>query len=112
MEETAKLGQRAGLSACLLQVVMDNAVARLNSNAEKLQASGETMGDPIEISRLRREDYYSHRGLTEGDDILQTSAKRNNHQRCHQGAAAFLIMASGLEKVRGLVDYRCSLFLF
>jgi len=84
----------------LLQIVMDNAVARLTSNAEKLQASGETMGDPIEISRVRREDFYSHEGCAEGDDVVQASNKRSRKvQRGHQGLAAFLMMASGLEKV-------------
>lgn len=80
---------------------MDNAVARLVSNVEKLQASGETMGDPFEISRIRREDFQIHTGLTEGDDILQSLNKLSSvTDRGHQGPSAFLIMASGLDKVR------------
>lgn len=82
---------------------MDNAVARLVSNAEKLQASGETMGDPFEISRIRREDFNFHEGLTEGDDILQSANKDTAiTERGHQGPSAFLIMASGLDEVRWL----------
>ncbi|KAH0949198.1 hypothetical protein HN011_006296 [Eciton burchellii] len=81
-------------------IAMDNAVARLTSNAEKLQASGDTMGDPIEISRIRREDFYSHEGRAEGDNVLQASNRRQEDvKRRHQGAAAFLMMASGLEKL-------------
>lgn len=79
---------------------MDNAVARLASNAEKLQASGETMGDPFEISRFRREDFKNHQGQAEGDDILQAQKKPSSQsERGHQGPGAFLIMASGLSKV-------------
>lgn len=80
---------------------MDNAVARLVSNAEKLQASGETMGDPFEISRIRREDFSFHEGRTEGDDILNSGKDSSGvTNRGHQGPSAFLIMASGLDKVR------------
>lgn len=84
----------------LRQIVMDNAVARLVSNAEKLQASGETMGDPFEISRIRREDFHFHEGRTEGDDIYQAPPEGSKTvNRGHQNPSAFLIMASGLGKV-------------
>lgn len=80
-------------------IAMDNAVAKLASNAEKLQASGETIGDPFEISRIRREDFQFHEGQAEGDDILQAGNKPSSATpRGHQGPAAFLIKASGLEK--------------
>lgn len=79
---------------------MDNTVARLVNNAEKLQASGETIGDPFEISRIRREDFLTHQGRAEGDDILQALNQPSSKiQRGHQGPAAFLIKASGLDKV-------------
>lgn len=79
---------------------MDNAVARLSSNAEKLQASGETMGDPFEISRIRREDFHFHEGIAEGDDIRQAVNQLSSKlPRGHQGPAAFLIKASGIDKV-------------
>lgn len=80
-------------------IAMDNAVARLVSNAEKLQASGETIGDPFEISRIRREDFRFHEGQAEGDDVLQANNKPSSRTpRGHQGPAAFLIMSSGLDK--------------
>lgn len=85
---------------------MDNAVARLASNAEKLQASGEAVGDPFEISRIRREDFLTHQGRAEGDDILQALNKLSSKvPRGHQGPAAFLIKASGLDKVLCLLLY-------
>lgn len=84
---------------------MDNAVARLVSNAEKLQASGETMGDPFEISRIRREDFHFHEGRTEGDDIYQAPPKGSSvTNRGHQNPSAFLIMASGLDKVKYILE--------
>lgn len=42
-------------SALVLQAVMDNGPARKNRIAEKLQALGEEVGDPFEISTVRRE---------------------------------------------------------
>ncbi|XP_034949850.1 putative aminopeptidase W07G4.4 [Chelonus insularis] len=88
----AKLAVGTGYS-----IVMDNAVARSVYNAEKLQASGELMGDPFEISRLRREDFKSHEASTEGDDIRQgANVLGSKLERGHQSLAAFLIMASGL----------------
>ncbi|XP_033209071.1 putative aminopeptidase W07G4.4 isoform X1 [Belonocnema kinseyi] len=80
-------------------VVMDNAVARQVSNGQKLQASGEAMGDPFEVSRLRREDFKFHEGRAEGDDVIQGVSKSSSQlERGHQGPAAFLIIASGLDK--------------
>ncbi|XP_020284550.1 putative aminopeptidase W07G4.4 [Pseudomyrmex gracilis] len=80
-------------------IVMDNAVARLASNAQKLQASGEVMGDPFEISQIRREDFATHAARAEGDDIVQALNQPSvKTPRGHQGPAAFLIKASGLDK--------------
>jgi len=39
----------------LLKAVMDNGPARKNRIAQKLQALGEEVGDPFEISTVRRE---------------------------------------------------------
>ncbi|KYQ59810.1 Putative aminopeptidase W07G4.4 [Trachymyrmex zeteki] len=96
----ATLTGHAVLTAGLgYSIAMDNAVARLASNAEKLQASGEAVGDPFEISRIRREDFLTHQGRAEGDDILQALNKLSSKvPRGHQGPAAFLIKASGLDK--------------
>ncbi|XP_018054500.1 PREDICTED: putative aminopeptidase W07G4.4 [Atta colombica] len=96
----ATLTGHAVLTAGLgYSIAMDNAVARLTSNAEKLQASGEVVGDPFEISRIRREDFLTHQGRAEGDNILQALNQLSSKiPRGHQGPAAFLIKASGLDK--------------
>lgn len=88
---------------------MDNAVAKLEFNAETLQASGDLMGDPVEVSKLRREDFQFHEGRLEGDDVLQAVNKRSSQlDRGHQGPAAFLIMASGLDKVDDDNSHLCA----
>ncbi len=37
------------------QAIVDNGPARDNETAQKLQAAGEEVGDPFEISTVRRE---------------------------------------------------------
>lgn len=39
----------------MLQIIMDNGPARKLNTAQKVQAAGDTMGDPFEISNIRRE---------------------------------------------------------
>lgn len=41
---------------------MDNAVARKEENSLQLSTLSERIGDPIEISTIRREDYKFHKG--------------------------------------------------
>jgi leucyl aminopeptidase len=85
----------------IFQIVIDNSVARTESNAYKLQACGEVMGDMFEVSILRRDDFASHKGKCEGDDLIQSAGKKTSAgtERGHQGPAAFLIVSSGLQKV-------------
>ncbi|KAG5893945.1 hypothetical protein JTB14_009692 [Gonioctena quinquepunctata] len=80
-------------------IVMDNGPARKNNNDQKLQEASEKIGDPFEISRIRREDFSNYKGVMEGDDVTQSLSKPSVQiSRGHQGPAAFLIMASGLDK--------------
>jgi hypothetical protein len=65
--------------------IMSNSAGRYID--QKLQNVGEQIGDPYEISRIRREDYDNHTSKSEYDDVLQISDKP---ARRHQGAAAFL----------------------
>lgn len=75
-------------------------MAKTISNAYKLQACGEVMGDPLEVSVLRREDFELHKGKGEGDDVIQSGSKSSaSTQRGHQAPVAFLMMSSGLNKV-------------
>ncbi|KAJ8684370.1 hypothetical protein QAD02_020162 [Eretmocerus hayati] len=80
-------------------IAMDNSVARTTSNAYRLQAAGDVMGDPFEVSIIRKEDFELHKGKSEGDDVIQSGSKSSAAtERGHQGPAAFLIKASGLDK--------------
>lgn len=45
------------------QIIIDNAVAKKEGYAVKLQEIGEFVGEPFEISSLRREDFTSNKGM-------------------------------------------------
>ncbi|CAH0555793.1 unnamed protein product [Brassicogethes aeneus] len=80
-------------------IIIDNGPARKEGNAQKMQIASDLIGDPIEISTLRREDISNHKGQAEGDDVVQGQAKPSTmSNRGHQGPMAFLLMASGLDK--------------
>nr|XP_006824473.1 PREDICTED: uncharacterized protein LOC100375552 [Saccoglossus kowalevskii] len=80
-------------------IVLDNGPAQKKKHAELLQKAGENVADPFEISRIRREDYTFHEGKSEYEDVLQSNnAPSTMTCRGHQSPAAFLIMASGLDK--------------
>lgn len=80
-------------------IVMDNGPARLAANAVRLAETGEAIGDPFEISRIRREDFRFYKSKCEGEDLVQSGMKSSgSNSRGHQGPGAFLIGASGLDK--------------
>ncbi|TWW60131.1 putative aminopeptidase W07G4.4 [Takifugu flavidus] len=80
-------------------IIMDNGPAHRNQNAADWQKAGEVLGDVFEVSRIRREDYEFHKGKSEYEDILQcNNLPSSATPRGHQTPAAFLIMASGLDK--------------
>ncbi|XP_059148740.1 putative aminopeptidase W07G4.4 [Physella acuta] len=80
-------------------IIMDNGPARNIGNAQRIQTIGEAYGDPFEISNIRREDYDFHKGKSEYEDLLQSNNQPSTMtNRGHQTPAAFLIMASGLDK--------------
>ncbi|NP_001279257.1 uncharacterized protein LOC767682 homolog [Callorhinchus milii] len=80
-------------------IVMGNGPAHQAKLTQELQAAGDKMGDFIEISTIRREDYELHKGKSEYEDILQANNQPSiSVSRGHQSASAFLIMASGLDK--------------
>uniref|UniRef100_A0A672MKS1 Putative aminopeptidase W07G4.4 n=1 Tax=Sinocyclocheilus grahami TaxID=75366 RepID=A0A672MKS1_SINGR len=61
--------------------------------------AGEVLGDLFEVSTIRREDYEFHKGKSEYEEILQSNNLPSSATpRGHQTPAAFLIMASGLDK--------------
>ncbi|XP_061585434.1 putative aminopeptidase W07G4.4 [Cololabis saira] len=80
-------------------IIMDNGPAHRNGTATKWQKAGEVLGDVFEVSSIRREDYDFHKGKSEYEDILQcNNLPSSATPRGHQTPAAFLIMASGLDK--------------
>lgn len=79
--------------------VMDNKVAENSGHGLEFSKAGLLIGDPSEISPLRREDFDFHRSKTYGEDLLQcNNLPSSRTPRGHQTPAAFLIMASGLDK--------------
>ncbi|XP_015758531.1 PREDICTED: putative aminopeptidase W07G4.4 [Acropora digitifera] len=80
-------------------IVLDNGPAAQTKFAQTVQEAGHVMGDPFEISTLRREDYEFTNEKSEYADVLQcNNAPSRRTPRGHQFPAAFLIRASGLDK--------------
>ncbi|MCE9679075.1 leucyl aminopeptidase family protein [Shewanella sp. AS1] len=78
--------------------VVENSVARDSQVGEQLQQWGEAWGEPLEISRLRREDYLKIVDPSGAGDIISSNnAPSSVTARGHQYPAAFLLKASGLE---------------
>lgn len=78
--------------------VMDNKVAENAGHGLNYCKAGEALGDPAEISPLRKEDFAFHRSPALGEDLLQcNNLPSSRTPRGHQTPAAFLIMASGLD---------------
>lgn len=79
--------------------VMDNKVAENAGHGLNFCKAGDILGDPAEISPLRREDFAFHRAKAYGEDLLQcNNLPSSRTPRGHQTPAAFLIMSSGLDK--------------
>ncbi|KAJ8005770.1 hypothetical protein DPEC_G00121340 [Dallia pectoralis] len=80
-------------------IIMDNGAAHRSGTAQQWQKAGELLGDLFEVSSIRREDYEFHKGKSEYEEILQSNnLPSTGTPRGHQTPAAFLIMASGLDK--------------
>jgi leucyl aminopeptidase len=78
---------------------IDNGPARENETSYKLQAAGEEVGDPFEISTVRREDFAFIADQGEVADVLQcNNAASSATSRGHQFPAAFLARVSGVDK--------------
>lgn len=78
--------------------VVENSVAREQGVGERLQQLGEAWGEPLELSRLRREDYAKIVDPSGAADVLSSNnAPSSVTARGHQYPAAFLLEASGLQ---------------
>uniref|UniRef100_A0A8C4QDD3 Zgc:152830 n=1 Tax=Eptatretus burgeri TaxID=7764 RepID=A0A8C4QDD3_EPTBU len=79
-------------------IILDNGPARKTQTAQSVQKAGDQIGDPFEVSTIRREDFEFHKGKSEYEDVLQANnLPSTSTPRGHQAPAAFLIMASGLD---------------
>ncbi|CAG4930281.1 unnamed protein product [Parnassius apollo] len=84
-------------------IAVDNAAARRARTAEALAAAAGALAEPLEVSRLRREDFAAHRGQAPGDALLQAAPLPSTQvNRGHQTPAAFLAMVSGLAGGAGM----------
>jgi len=80
-------------------IAMDNGPAHKGKEGPQLKEASESVGDVVEVSILRREDYDFHRGESEYEDLRQGGTGPSmKTPRGHQGPAAFLIMGSGLDQ--------------
>eukprot|EP00047_Mylnosiga_fluctuans_P003066 m.227296 g.227296 ORF g.227296 m.227296 type:complete len:609 (+) comp11567_c0_seq1:63-1889(+) len=79
--------------------VMDNGPARKLGTAKLLFETGNQFGDPFEISTIRREDYEFNQSSYPTEDLVQcNSAPSTQTDRGHQLPAAFMAVASGVNK--------------
>ncbi|XP_070502807.1 putative aminopeptidase W07G4.4 [Chironomus tepperi] len=79
--------------------VLDNKVAENAGHNSSFCKAGALIGDPSEISTVRKEDFEFNRSKGYGEDLLQcNNAPSSRTPRGHQIPAAFLIVASGLDK--------------
>lgn len=75
-----------------------NSVAHQGGVAALIASLGDSVGEPFEVSRLRREDFDKIKDVSGASDILSSNnAPSSVTARGHQYPAAFLIRASGLE---------------
>lgn len=83
----------------VLQGVLDNGPAGQRGTSASLFQLGGRLAEPVEQSTLRREDYEWVEGKSEYEDLLQCHTLHwTKTPRGHQYPAAFMIMASGLDK--------------
>ncbi|MFK7742660.1 MAG: leucyl aminopeptidase family protein [Planctomycetota bacterium] len=95
----ATLTGHAGKAVGDYNIGLDNGPARSLCTSENLMRFGDLLGDPFEVSRLRREDYDFVAGKTKADDVLQcNNAPSSLTARGHQFPAAFLVRAAGLDE--------------
>ncbi len=79
--------------------LLDNAPARAQGVSALLEASGDRFGDPFDPQRLRPEDWDFVAPGSAAEDVLSSNnAPSAITVRGHQFPAAFLAIASGLDK--------------
>lgn len=94
----ATLTGHAVRSVGAFSIAMDNGPARASGTAASLQSIGTILGDPVEVSMVRREDFEANKGKNSTHDIRNLGTPAVDGSRGHQYAAAFLTVSSGLDK--------------
>ncbi|MBL9076658.1 MAG: leucyl aminopeptidase family protein [Planctomycetes bacterium] len=95
----ATLTGHAGRAVGPYNIALDNGPARSLGIAASLAAHGDRIGDPFEVSRLRREDFAFVQPRSKADDVLScNNAPSSATARGHQFPMAFLCLASGLDR--------------
>lgn len=80
-------------------IALDNGFARHNRISKRVYDAGHVMGDPFEISTLRREDVDCVQPGSASEDVVQANDKASTlTDRGHQYPAGFMLIASGIEK--------------
>lgn len=95
----ATLTGHAGRAVGPYNIALDNGPAHTVHAAESLMRLGDVLGDPFEVSRLRREDFDFIQPRSRADDVLScNNAPSSATARGHQFPMAFLCLASGLDR--------------
>ncbi len=95
----ATLTGHSGRAVGPYNIALDNGPARAFATAETLMQIGDLVGDPFEVSRLRREDFDFVQPRSKADDTLScNNLPSSGTARGHQFPMAFLCLASGLVK--------------
>lgn len=95
----ATLTGHAGRAVGPYTIALDNGPAQAENVAAGLSAAGDLFGEPVEISRLRREDFDFVAARTSADDVLSSNnLPSTGTPRGHQFPMAFLSIASGLDE--------------
>ncbi len=99
MFSVATLTGHAGRAVGPYTIAIDNGPGRAGATAERLAEPGDRWGEPVEVSRLRREDWDFVRPRSAADDVLScNNASSSATPRGHQFPMAFLAVASGLDR--------------
>ncbi|KAI7829843.1 hypothetical protein BC939DRAFT_379822, partial [Gamsiella multidivaricata] len=78
-------------------ICLDNGPARKAGISPRIDAAGHIMGDPFEMSTLRREDYAVIAPGSVAEDVVQANDKASSASaRGHQYPMAFMAIASGV----------------
>lgn len=95
----ATLTGHAVIAVGQYSIALDNGPAADAETAQTLARAGDAWGDPFEVSRLRRDDYDFVKPRSRADDVLScNNAPSSGTPRGHQFPAAFLAIASGLDR--------------